>query len=174
MDIELIKRRIFEIRGQQVMLDFDLAELYKVEKRALNQAVKRKIKRFPPDFMFQLTSDEWSNLKSQIVISSWGGNRWLPYAFTEQGLAMLSSVLNSDVAIEVNISIMRVFVSIRKYISEREPNKEIEEIKIRLEALESASEDTQDSFDEIYIALAQLASKQKKIDKINPIGYKLI
>jgi len=110
MYLELIKQKIFEIRDQKVMLDFDLAEIYHIEKRTLNQAVKRNIKRFPSDFMFQLSTDEWLNLKSQFVISSWGGSRGLPYAFTEQGLAMLSGVLKSDVAIEVNISIMRVFV----------------------------------------------------------------
>jgi hypothetical protein len=173
MDLELIKRRIFEIRGQQVLIDFDLAELYKVETKVLNQSVKRNIKRFPPDFMFQISFEEWSNLKSQFVTSSWGGSRKLPFAFTEQGIAMLSGVLNSNVAIDVNISIMRAFVSIRKYLSEHEPNNEIEEIKARLEALESASEDNQNSFDEIYIALAQLAIKQKSIVKLNPIGYKI-
>jgi len=110
MYLELIKQKIFEIRDQKVMLDFDFAEIYHIEKRTLNQAVKRNIKRFPSDFMFQLSTDECPNLKSQFVISSWGRSRALPYAFTEQGLAMLSGVLKSDVAIEVNISIMRVFV----------------------------------------------------------------
>jgi hypothetical protein len=172
MDIELIKSRIFEIRHQQVMIDFDLANLYQVQTKVLNQSVKRNIKRFPNDFMFQLTKEEWSNLRSQFVTSSWGGIRWLPYAFTEQGLAMLSGVLNSDVAIEVNISIMRAFVSVRKYLAEHSPNKEIEEIKTRLDTLESISEENQNSFDEIYIALTQLASKQKSIEKRNPIGYK--
>ena len=111
------------------MIDFDLANLYQVQTKVLNQSVKRNIKRFPTDFMFQLTKEEWSNLRSQFVTSSWGGIRWLPYAFTEQGLAMLSGVLNSDVAIEVNISIMRAFVSVRKYLAEYSPNKEIEKIK---------------------------------------------
>ena len=94
--LELIQSKIYEIREQRVMLDFDLAALYQVETRVLNQAVKRNMKRFPSDFMFQLTSDEWAILKSQFVISSWGGTRKLPYAFTEQGLAMLSGVLNSE------------------------------------------------------------------------------
>jgi hypothetical protein len=96
------------------MLDFDLAEMYQVETRVLNQAVKRNMKRFPPDFMLQLTSDEWKILKSQIVTSSWGGTRKLPFAFTEQGLAMLSGVLSSDTAIYVNINIMRSFVAVRQ------------------------------------------------------------
>ena len=116
-EIEEIKTRIHEIRGRQVMIDKDLAELYGVEVRTLNQAVKRNAKRFPPDFMFQLDKDEWEILKSQFVISSWGGARTLPYAFTEQGVAMLSSVLRSDTAIEVNIRIMRTFVAVRQYLS---------------------------------------------------------
>jgi len=172
MDANLIISRIIEIRDQKVMLDFDLAQLYQVETKVLNQSVKRNFKRFPPDFMFQLSLEEWLNLKSQIVTSSWGGSRKLPYAFTEQGLAMLSGVLSSEVAIDVNISIMRAFVSIRKYLTEHEPNKEIEEIKARLEGLESASDDSQNSFDEIYIALAQLMNNKNAINNRNPIGYK--
>ena len=106
------------IRNEKVLLDADLAELYGVETKVLNQAVKRNIKRFPADFMFQLTSSEWSNLKSQSVTSSHGGRRSLPYAFTEQGVAMLSSVLNSERAIEVNIAIMRTFVQLRELMIE--------------------------------------------------------
>ena len=113
----IIQQKIFVIRGEQVMLDYDLAGLYGIETRILNQAVKRNIKRFPPDFMFQLTKEEWDNLKSQIVISSWGGTRKLPYAFTEQGVAMLSGVLNSDIAIEMNIAIMRTFVAVRRLVA---------------------------------------------------------
>ena len=104
------------IRGQQVMLDHDLAELYGVETRRLNEQVKRNIERFPEDFMFQLTSNEFDNLKSQIAISSWGGVRKLPYAFTEQGVAMLSGVLKSSTAVEANIRIMRAFVSMRHFM----------------------------------------------------------
>ena len=105
------------IRGQHVMLDRDLAVLYRVENRVLNQAVKRNSERFPEDFMFQLTKAEDDNLKSQFVISSWGGRRKLPYAFTEQGIAMLSSVLKSQTAVDVNIRIMRAFVSMRRFIA---------------------------------------------------------
>jgi len=155
------------------MLDFDLAEMYQIEKRTLNQAVKRNLKRFPSDFMFQLSIDEWLNLKSQFVISSWGGSRGLPYAFSEQGLAMLSGVLKSDVAIEVNISIMRVFVYLRRLVIENDPFKQIEEIKQRLEALENISEENQESFDEIYLALSQLASSKSTKNHRNPIGYTL-
>ena len=115
-EIEEIRSRIHTIRGKQVMLDKDLAELYGVEVRTLNQSVKRNENRFPPDFMFQLDKEEWGILKSQFVTSSWGGVRKLPYVFTEQGVAMLSSVLRSDTAIEVNIRIMRTFVKVRQYL----------------------------------------------------------
>ena len=114
---DIIEKKIYLIRGTNVMLDKDLAELYGVETRVLIQAVKRNIERFPEDFMFQLTKEEFENLRSQIVSSSWGGRRYLPYAFTEQGVAMLSSVLHSKRAIQVNIAIMRVFVNIRRLVS---------------------------------------------------------
>ncbi len=111
-----IKSKIFSIRSHQVMLDRDLAGLYGVEVRTLNQAVKRNKNRFPKNFMFQLTKDECLNLKSQIVISSWGGARTFPYAFTEQGVSMLSAVLKSKQAIEVSIKIMNAFVEMRKFL----------------------------------------------------------
>lgn len=114
---EVIEKRIFLIRGQKVMLSTHLAELYEVEPRALVQAVKRNPNRFPNDFAFQLNPGEFENLKSQIVISSWGGRRAAPYAFTEQGVAMLSSVLRSQRAIEVNIAVMRTFVHLRELLS---------------------------------------------------------
>ncbi|MBW6460975.1 MAG: ORF6N domain-containing protein [Bacteroidales bacterium] len=113
-----IESRIFMIRGHKVMLSPDLAELYGVETKVLVQAVKRHLNRFPDDFMFQLTYQEFSNLKSQIVTSSWGGiRRALPYAFTEQGVAMLSGILNSPRAIQVNIEIMRAFVRLRQMLA---------------------------------------------------------
>jgi hypothetical protein len=113
-----IESRIFMIRSHKVMLSPDLAELYGVETKVLVQAVKRHIERFPDDFMFQLTYQEFSNLKSQIVTSSWGGiRRALPYAFTEQGVAMLSGILNSPRAIRVNIEIMRAFVRLRQMLA---------------------------------------------------------
>ncbi|MCB0766099.1 MAG: ORF6N domain-containing protein [Flavobacteriales bacterium] len=114
---EVVVSRIHTVRGQKVMLDSDLAELYQVETRALNQAVKRNSRRFPEDFMFALTAEEWENLKSQHVTSSWGGRRKLPLVFTEQGVAMLSSVLNSVTAIDVNIQIIRVFTKMRALLS---------------------------------------------------------
>ncbi len=127
---ETLMNKIIFIRSSKVMLDSDLAELYVVETRVLNQAVKRNIERFPDDFMFQLTAGEWENLKSQNVISSWGGRRNQPFAFTEQGIAMLSSVLNSERAIKVNIAIMRAFVKLRKLLQTNEElNRKFQEIE---------------------------------------------
>ena len=114
---DIVMNKIYFIRNQKVMLDKDLSELYCVETRTLKQQVKRNIERFPIDFMFQLTKDEYNNLRSQIVISSWGGSRYMPLAFTEQGVAMLSSVLNSKQAILVNIQIIRVFTRIRELLA---------------------------------------------------------
>lgn len=128
---ERIENRIYILRGQKVMFSTHLAELYEVEPRALVQAVKRNIERFPPDFMFQLSKIEFKNLKSQIVTSSWGGlRRAAPYAFTEQGVAMLSSVLNSKRAVQVNIEIMRAFVRLREMLSTHK------DLARKLEALE--------------------------------------
>ena len=126
LPLELIERRIYLIRGHKVMLSPDLATLYQVEPRALVQAVKRNLGRFPSDFMFQLSQAEFRKLKSQIVISSWGGaRRGRPYAFTEQGVAMLSSVLRSQRAIRVNIAIMRAFVRLREMLTtQKEPRPE--------------------------------------------------
>lgn len=117
MPVERITEAILFIRSQRVMLDADLAALYGVETKVLVQAVKRNIDRFPGDFMFQLTKQEFDNLRSQIVSSSWGGRRYPPYAFTEQGISMLSSVLRSKRAIQVNIEIMRAFVQLRRMLA---------------------------------------------------------
>ena len=127
---EVIEHKIFMIRGHRVMLDQDLAKLYKVSTGNLNKAVKRKIKRFPGDFMFQLTSQEVKNLIFQFGIARWGGTRTLPYAFTQPGLAMLSSVLNSDIAIQANIQIMRVFTKMGEWFSKHK------DILLKLEQLE--------------------------------------
>ena len=124
--VEQIEKSILLIRGQRVMLDSDLASLYRVSTKVFNQAVRRNRGRFPVDFMFRLSSEEFeilrhhfgtSNLRSQFVTSRWGGRRYLPYAFTEQGVAMLSSVLNSPRAIQVNIEIMRAFVRLRRMLA---------------------------------------------------------
>ncbi|GHU96898.1 hypothetical protein FACS1894156_8350 [Bacteroidia bacterium] len=141
MELQVIKNNIFEIRGYRVMMDFYLSELYGVETKVLNQAVRRNIQRFPDDFMFQLTKEEWENLRSQFVTSSWGGSRYLPYAFTEQGVAMLSGVLRSPVAIEVNISIMRAFVMVRQFALEYSTLKQ---------QLDKFMMDTNTKFSEVY------------------------
>ena len=118
MELEQIKSSILEIRGKKVILDFELAKLYQTETKRLKESVRRNIRRFPSDFMFELTAEEWENLRSQFATSSWGGKRFAPFAFTEQGVAMLSSVLNSDSAIDINISIMRAFVLMRQWALE--------------------------------------------------------
>lgn len=144
------------------MLDNDLAKLYQVETRDLNKAVFRNIKRFPLDFMFELTKDEFENLKFQNGTSSWGGRRKLPKVFTEQGIPMLSSVLRSDIAIEVNINIMRTFVALRKYaLTHNELAKKIEELENRVQNGEQVDR-------QILDVLSQLISddKGKGIKKI--------
>ena len=108
---------IYEIRGQKVMLDADLAKIYQVETKRLNEAVKRNVDRFPSEFMFQLTQIEYDNLRSQFATSSWGGSRYLPLAFTEHGIIMLSSVLNSKIATQINILVIKAFIDMRRYIA---------------------------------------------------------
>ncbi|MCD6178746.1 MAG: ORF6N domain-containing protein, partial [Bacteroidales bacterium] len=131
---EIVMNKIYFIRDQKVMLYRDLAELYGVLTGNLNKAVKRNIKRFPEDFMFRLTKEEFDNLIFQFGTSSWGGSRNLPYAFTEQGVAMLSGILNSERAINVNIQIMRIFTRVRQLLTDNLSVKlEIEEIKKKLE-----------------------------------------
>lgn len=136
LPLELIEKRIYIIRSQKVMLSTQLAELYNVEVRVLVQAVKRNIDRFPSDFMFQLSKSEFEDLKSQIVISSWGGaRRSRPYAFTEQGVAMLSSILNSKEAIKVNIQIMRAFVKLREILStHKELAQKLKELELKIDS----------------------------------------
>jgi hypothetical protein len=159
--IERLERSILLIRGQKVMLSSDLAELYQVEPRVLVQAVKRNIVRFPEDFMFQLTEEEFSNLKSQFVISSWGGlRRARPYAFTEQGVAMLSSVLRSKRAIQVNIEIMRAFVRLRQILaSNKELAKRLDDLEKKYDA----------QFRVVFDAIRELMKPQES--KKRPIGF---
>jgi hypothetical protein len=155
MKLQLIQSKIYEIRGQRVMLDFDLAELYEVETRVLNQAVKRNIGRFPADFMFRLTPIEWETMLSQIVMTYPAKRPKVspPFAFTEQGLAMLSGVLNSAKAIEVNIAIMRAFVFIRQYaLSHKDLTDKLKELENKY--------DTQ--FSDVYQALNYLLEKDKQ------------
>ncbi len=161
MELTVIQKKIFEIRGQRVMLDRDLAELYQVTTGNLNLAVKRNIKKFPKDFMFQLTKQEFKNLILQNAISSWGGTRKMPYAFTEHGVAMLSSVLKSQKAVDVNISIIRAFILLRQMaVSHKELFKKIEELQKKYDK----------NFEEVYEALNSLLSPPEKPRK--RVGYK--
>lgn len=165
-----IETKILLIRGQKVMLDADLAELYEVETKELNRAVKRNIERFPEDFMFQLTADEFDNLrfqfgtsslKSQIGTSRWGGRRYSPYAFTEQGVAMLSSVLRSSRAIQVNIAIMRTFVQLRQMLTSNA------ELSRKLVAMEKNYDI---KFKAVFEAIHQLMTPADPKKK-RPIGF---
>jgi len=171
-NLEPIRSKIYEIRGQRVMLDRDLAELYGVTTGNLNKAVKRNIRRFPPDFMFQLTKEEWDSLRFQIGILEVGRGQYtkfLPHAFTEQGLAMLSGILNSDIAIDVNITIMRAFVSLRqvgaivKQSDLKEMRKEIlAYIDDVLADQNDINESTRAQLDAISEALAELRPREPK------------
>lgn len=162
-----ILNRIYVVRGEKVMLDEDLAEMYKVETRRLNEQVKRNSKRFPKDFMFTLTSKEFENLKSQNATSSWGGRRKLPNAFTEQGVAMLSSILSSDVAIEVNIRIIRVFTRLREYALTHK------EILLQLAKLEKEVKGNSKDIENIFMVLKELVEKQSKpVVPRQKIGFK--
>ena len=185
-NLQLIQSKIYEIRGQKVMLDRDLAELYQVTTGNLNKAVKRNLKRFPPDFMFQLTVEEWEALRFQIGILKNGRGehtKYLPYAFTEQGLAMLSGILNSDIAINVNISIMRAFVAIRQMIASPKTNK-IDELEKRMDAIENyieevfsdyndINDDTRMQLELINQTLAELQGKDWGCKERKRIEYKL-
>lgn len=180
--IKSIQNKIYEIRGERVMLDFDLAALYEVEARVLNQAVKRNIKRFPDDFMFQLTAVEAEGLRSQIdlmqqtissqIVTTYPRKRpnsALPYAFTEQGVAMLSGILNSEKAINMNIQIMRAFVAVRKVLlKQSDLKKQLKEIKDRL-----GEHDVQ--LNQIYEAMENLLDEkaaERKWDERERIGFK--
>ena len=182
--LELIQKKIYEIRGQKVMLDRDLATMYGVETRALNQAVKRNMERFPEDFMFQLTDEETTDWKSQIVMSNSikMGLRRNPYAFTELGVAMLSSVLNSKAAIQVNMGIMRAFVAVRQMISLPSATQflqlqnEVKELKEYLEEVftdqNDINEDTRMQLELINQTLAELQAQKRLAEKPrNPIGF---
>lgn len=167
MDLQIIQNKIFEVRGCRVMLDYHLAELYQVETRALKQAVKRNIERFPSDFMFVLTKEEANLLLSigvsqNVIPPDYNFGVAMPMAFTEQGVAMLSSVLRSKVAIEVNISIMRAFVLMRQMaIGYEELLRRIEELEVSTYA----------QFNELYQALTQLLSQSKQQKERRPVGF---
>ena len=185
-DITVLQNKIYEIRGLRVMLDFDLAALYQVETKRLKEAVRRNIERFEGDeFMFELTEKEYADLRSQIATSSWGGRRYQPFAFTELGVAMLSSVLRSNTAILVNRAIMKAFVAMRNYIATTTTlTAELSEIRAKLallertdednaEAINDLSEDMRRELDNIYEAIAALSIKTPQARKQpRPIGFK--
>jgi hypothetical protein len=191
MDLSVIQSKIYEIRGQRVMLDFDLAEMYGTETRVLKQAVRRNIERFPDDFLFRLTLTETNKLihtgvSQNVIPHGYNTGGAAIFAFTERGVAMLSGVLSSKKAIEINISIMRAFVAVRNYLSQyTETSREIETLwrhvrelegrsEENLKAINDLDEDNQKSFDEIYLALSELAKNQKTIGELkprNPVGY---
>jgi hypothetical protein len=161
-NLEIITNKIHIIRNQKVMIDYDLATLYEIETKVLKQSVKRNIERFPEDFIFELTKVEFDNLRSQIVTSNYGGMRYLPFAFTEQGVAMLSGVLKSEKAIKINIAIMRTFVILRNSL-------------LNLEEITSKVKEIENQFPEIYKILNYLMDKEElKIEQEDrpKIGYK--
>lgn len=161
---EVIINKIYLVRGQKVMLNKDLSNLYDVTTGNLNKAVKRNLRRFPSDFMFQLTNEEFKNLIFQNGTSSWGGTRKLPYVFTEQGVAMLSSVLNSERAIDVNIRIIRIFTKLREMLLTHK------DILLKLEQLEKQVIQNSDEIQIIFTALKQLLNPSTEPRK--PIGFK--
>ena len=167
MELQIIQNKIYELRGQRVMLDFDLAELYETETRRLKEAVRRNIDRFPDDFMFVLTNEEYNSLRSQSATLETTGrgkySKYLPFAFTEQGVAMLASVLNSPKAIQINIQIVRAFILLRQYaVGYAELNKKLEVFML----------ETNMQFNDIYQALTELASKKQLEEKPrNRVGY---
>lgn len=184
MELQIIQHKIHEIRGLKVMLDKDLAELYQVETKNLNRAVKRNIERFPKHFMIQLTEEEVSRCQIGTLKAQGSNIKYLPYAFTEHGVAMLSGVLKSERAIKVSIQIIQAFVEMRHFLIQQSHNLlEIDNLKRRVYYLETITEDTmkqvndlsEDSrveFDGIYIALSELASPKNEPKPSNPIGFR--
>ena len=182
-DIAIIENKIYEIRGQKVMLDFDLAEMYGVETKRLKEQVRRNIERFPAEFMFELTKEEVAISRSQIATLKTGQGyniKYLPFAFTEYGIVMLSSVLKSKTAVEVNINIIRAFVRMRQYLLSNIPTKELEELKQRIEYLEeditSDRESYEKQFDDLFNAFAKISaiiqSRQTPLDRVKIEGFK--
>ena len=184
-ELTIIENKIYEIRGRRVMLDFDLAEMYGVETKNLNRAVKRNIERFPEDFMFQLSNSEAKLLIDSIRCQNGTlSNEWFryaPFAFTEQGVAMLSGVLRSPQAIQVNINIMRAFVRMRQYLLTHTPKQELDELRKRIEYLEEDISSDRDSyerqFDELFSAFAKLSAaiqvRQAPLNRTVVEGFKI-
>jgi len=167
MELQIIQNKIYEIRGMRVMLDFDLAELYETETKRLKEAVRRNPDRFPPDFMFELSTEEYNSLRTQIATLENPGrgkySKYLPFAFTEQGVAMLASILNSPKAIQINIQIVRAFILLRQYaLGYADLNKK----------LELFMAETNIQFNDIYEVLTELATRKQLEEKPrNPVGY---
>jgi argonaute-like protein implicated in RNA metabolism and viral defense len=175
IQLQTIESKIYTLRGQKVMLDFDLAEIYGTQTKRLKEAVRRNSRRFPMDFMFELTNDEWQSLRSQIASSKRGGIRYAPFAFTEWGVAMLSSVINTDVSIEINIGIMKAFVAVRQMLVSR-PADKIEELREYVEEIvadqNDINEDTRMQLELINQTLAGMqAGKQTDNTPRRRVGY---
>ncbi len=166
MELEQIKNRILEIRGKKVILDFELAKMYQTETKRLKESVRRNLRRFPADFMFELTAEEWGNLRTQFATSSWGGKRYLPFAFTEQGVAMLSSILNSEIAIDVNIAIMRAFVMMRQFALT------YQELAEKLMELEKQYDQKFDDIEQVLNYLIQKDNQKTRQASRKQVGYK--
>ena len=184
-DLIIVQNLIYEIRGQRVMLDSDLAKLYQITTSALNQAVRRNNDRFPMDFMFQLTAEEVLNMSSQFVTTSKRPKSALPFAFTEQGVAMLASVLKSPIAVAASISIMRAFVQVRQYLlTTASMSSELRELRTKVDllamqqeenlaAVNDLSEDVRKEIDNLYLAIAELSTRleEKKNEPRPKIGF---
>ena len=166
MELELIKNSILEIRGKKVILDFDLAKMYQLETKYLKRTVRNNLKRFPPDFMLELSLEEWEILRCNFSTSSWGGSRYPPFAFTEQGVAMLSGLLNSDLAIQMNIAIMRAFVMIRQWALT------YQELSDKLSALEQQHNQKFNDIDQVLKYLLQKDHSNKQQANREHLGYK--
>ncbi|MDU1893060.1 MAG: ORF6N domain-containing protein [Dysgonomonas sp.] len=189
MELAHIENKIYEIRGKQVMLDADLAEMYGIETRRLKEQVRRNIERFPDDFMFELTKEEYNSLRSQFATLENNGrgkySKFLPFVFTQEGVAMLSGVLRTPVAVQVNISIMRAFVAVRRFLFSGSPAQKIEELydmvksleqnfKDHVEDWEQESFENEKKFDDLYMAFTELAAKEKLASHKSPrraVGY---
>lgn len=170
MEEQAIINQICFIRGQKVMLDLDLSSLYDIPVKRINEQVKRNAERFPPDFMFQLTAEELENLRSQIATSRWGGRRYLPYAFTEHGVLMLSSVLNSPVAIQVNIRIVRIYIRMRELLlANKEMLQQWEKLERRLDEQGVSQQKLAAEMQQVFTLLKELLQPERSSRK--RIGY---
>jgi hypothetical protein len=168
MELELIKNSILEIRGKKVILDFDLAKMYQLETKYLKRTVRNNLKRFPPDFMLELSPEEWQILRCNFSTSSWGGSRYPPFAFTEQGVAMLSGLLNSDLAIQMNIAIMRAFVMIRQWALT------YQELSDKLSDLEKLHNQKFNDIDQVLKYLLQKDHSNNQQANREQLGYKKV